>query len=153
VAGEDEAKAALASLEGGADFAELAGELSLDESTKGKGGRIEDDVVKGSYVPGIGDANEINAAIFAADAPAVLETPFQTDQGWEVVKIEEKHPERQKSFEEVGQQVMMELLQRKRQDVQRAYIDQMMDKYSVVVHTSAFQPADPNAPEGSASSQ
>jgi hypothetical protein len=46
--------------------------------------------------------------------------------------------ERQKDFDEVRQQVMSELLSQKRQDVQQDYIKQMMDKYNVIIHTSAL---------------
>ncbi|MCU0915106.1 MAG: peptidyl-prolyl cis-trans isomerase [Planctomycetes bacterium] len=131
----------------GADFAALAKELSLDEATKSSGGRIAQEVTKGAYVPGIGDANEINAAIFAAGAPAVLEKPFKTEKGWEVIKVEQKRAARQKSFEEVSQQVAMQLLRQKREEVQRQYIQEMMDKHQVVIHTSAFAPAPQAAPK------
>jgi parvulin-like peptidyl-prolyl isomerase len=117
----------------------------LDEATKNSGGRIAEDVPKGAYVPGIGDANEINAGIFAATASAVLDKPFKTEKGWEIVKIEEKQPERQKKFEEVSQQVAMQLLRQKREEVQRQYIQEMMDKHQVVIHTSIFAPARPEA--------
>jgi len=146
VSEQEKANEVLASIKAGQDFAELAKELSEDEATKANGGKIEGDVVAGSYVPGIGDANEINEAIFAAEAPSVLDQPFQTENGWEIVRVEEKSSERQKSFEEVRQQVMMELLRRKQEDVQRAYIDEMMNEYDVVIHTSAFAPAEPNQP-------
>jgi len=46
--------------------------------------------------------------------------------------------ERQKSFDEVRQQVMMTLTNEKSQDVQQQYLQQMMDKYNVIIHTSAL---------------
>jgi peptidyl-prolyl cis-trans isomerase C len=144
---EDRAKELLKRLKDGADFAAMAKESSLDEATKATGGRIADDVLKGSQVPGIGDANEINASIFAASAPAVVEKPFKTDKGWEIIKVEEKHAPRQKSFDEVRQQVTMQLLRQKREEVQRDYIKELMDKHQVVIHTSAFAPAQPEAPK------
>jgi len=98
-------------------------------------------VLEGAYVAGIGDANEINAAIFAAEPPVVLDKPFQTEAGWEIVKVEQKHAARQKGFDEVREQVMQELLGRKRQEVQRDYMKQMMDTHSVIIHASAFAPA------------
>ena len=128
-------------LRDGEDFAELAKEASLDESTKSNGGKIADDVREGSYVPGIGDANEINASIFAAEGPKVLDKPFQTDRGWEIVRVDEKHPARPKGLDEVRQQVTMELYRKKSEDVQRDYIREMMDKHKVIVHTSALAPA------------
>ena len=114
----------------------------MDEKTRGSGGVVTEEVVEGAYVSGIGDANEINAAIFAAESPKVLAQAFQTGDGWEIVQVREKHPARQQGFDEVGQQVMQELLGRKRQEVQGDYIKEMMSKYNVIVHTSVFAPTD-----------
>lgn len=51
---------------------------------------------------------------------------------------------RQKSFDEVKQEVMMDIMNKKRQDVQQDYIKEMMDKYNVVIHTAAFTGAGKN---------
>jgi len=91
-------------------------------------------------VPVIGNAPELNAAIFQAQPGSVLETAFKTDKGWEVVKLDSIQAERQKSFDEVRQEVMRTLSSQKQQEVQNEYIEQMMDKYNVIIHTSAFRP-------------
>ena len=144
---EGQANDLLKRIKDGADFAIVAKESSLDEATKGNGGRIADDVLKGEQVPGIGDANEINAGIFAASALAVLEKPFKTPKGWEIVKVEEKQAQRPKSFDEVRQQVTMQLLRQKQEEVQHEYIKELMDKHQVVIHTSAFAPAQEEKPK------
>jgi len=147
VADEERAKAALTGIKNGQDFAELAKQLSEDESTKAGGGLIQGDVVKGSPIPAVGDSNEMGEAIFTISAPGVIEKPFKTDKGWEVIKVEEKQASRQKSFDEVRQQVTMQLLRQKREEVQREYIREMMDKHGVIIHTSVLAPAqktDPN---------
>jgi len=144
---EGQANDLLKRLKEGADFAAIAKESSQDQGTKDKGGRIAEDVVKGSYVPEIGDANEINKGIFGVNAPALLDEPFKTDKGWEIVKVEEKLAQRQKSFEEVQQQVAMQLFRQKREEVQRDYIKEMMDRQQVVIHTSAFVPAPKETPK------
>jgi peptidyl-prolyl cis-trans isomerase C len=147
VSDQERANAVLNGIKKGEDFTELAKQSSEDESAKAGGGLIQGDVAKGSSIPGIGDSNEINEAIFAANAPAVLEKPFKTDKGWEVIKVEEKKASRQKSFDEVRQQVTMQLLRQKREEVQREYIREMMDKHGVIIHTSVLAPAqqtDPN---------
>jgi len=54
---------------------------------------------------------------------------------------EEGTSQRQKTFDEVRQQVMSELLDQKRQDVQAEYIKRMMDQYNVIIHTSVFAPS------------
>ena len=43
---------------------------------------------------------------------------------------------RQKSFDEVRQQVAMSLMGDKRRDVQQQYIGEMMDKYNVIIHNA-----------------
>jgi hypothetical protein len=45
---------------------------------------------------------------------------------------------RQKAFDEVRQEVLQRLASQKSQEVQRAYVKEMMDKYQVVLHSSAF---------------
>jgi len=135
---EDKAKEMIDRIKGGEDFAALAKEFSKDAETKDNGGRIEREVQAGSYVPGIGTAEEMNEKIFVVEAPKVLDEPFKTEKGWEIVKVETLTPERQKQLDEVRQQVMSMLTNQKSRDVQRDLIEQLMDKHNVIVHTSAF---------------
>jgi peptidyl-prolyl cis-trans isomerase C len=147
VSDPNRADAVLNGIKKGEDFANLAKQLSEDEATKTIGGLIQGDVSKGLPIAGIGDSNEIDDAIFAANPPMVLEKAFKTDKGWEVIKVDEKHEPRQRSFDEVRQQVTMQLLRQKREDVQREYIKEMMDRHSVIIHTSVLAPTrqDPNS--------
>ena len=140
VAEEQTAQSLVEKLTQAADFSELAQGASLDTDTKDKGGVIDMDVTPGAYVPVIGNAPELNAAIFQAQAGSVLETAFKTEKGWTIVKVDSIQAERQKSFDEVRQEVMRTLSSQKQQEVQKEYIEQMMDKYKVIVHTSAFRP-------------
>ncbi len=141
VAAESAAQAAISRIKEGASFAQLATELSLDETGKKAGGRIEADVVPGDFVPGMGLVSELNQAIFAAQPPALLDRPYETEQGWEIVQVHSIQPERQLSFDEVSVQVRITLANQKRQEVQEQYIRDMMDKFNVVIHTAQFQPA------------
>ena len=138
---EQQANDLIKRIKDGEDFGELAKQFTKDQGTKENGGKIDTDVTEGPYIPVIGESKELNEEIFAADAPAVLESPVKTEKGWEIVKVEEKTAERQKTFDEVRQQVMYALTNQKRQDVQQEYIKQMMDKYNVVIHTAAMMPA------------
>ena len=133
-------------IKGGEDFTALAKQFSKDAETGKNGGKIDMEVTRGSYVPSIGEVKELNEKIFDANAPALLDEPFKTEKGWEIVRIGSKKPERQKSFDEVREQVMSEMLSKKRQDVQQEYLKQMMTKHNVVIHTSAFAGADANKP-------
>jgi len=148
---EEQAKNLVKRIKDSEDFGELAKEFSKNESTKENGGRIDADVLKGSHVPVIGDANELNAKIFAAKPLQVLDEPFKTEKGWEIVRVQEKQAERQKSFDEVRQEVMFTLTNQKRQDVQQDYIKQMMDKYNVIIHASALSGTKESESEGRSS--
>jgi len=135
---QKQAKELIDKIKGGEDFGELAKQFSKDENTKEKGGKIETQIQEGSYVTGIGAYEELNKKIFAAGPGRVLDEPFETEKGWEIVKVETITPERQKTLDEVSQQVISMLANQKRQDVQSSYLEQMMDKYNVIIHTSEF---------------
>jgi len=139
---QQQANELIGRIKGGEDFGKLAKQFSKDESTKEKAGRIETEVQEDSAIPGIGTYEELNKKIFAGDAPKVLDEPFKTEKGWEIVKVETLTPQRQKTLDEVSQQVISMLANQKRQDVQSSYIKQMMDKYNVIIHTSAISGAD-----------
>jgi parvulin-like peptidyl-prolyl isomerase len=138
---EEKAHELLKRIREGADFAGLAKEFSLDPVTRGTGGKIEGGVYRGYRAPFTGDVNELNAAIFAAEAPKVLEQPFKTETGWEIIRVDGKRPPRQQDFEEVRQQVRRDLLRRKGEEVQREYMQELMDKHKVIIHTSVLTPA------------
>jgi peptidyl-prolyl cis-trans isomerase C len=148
---EQQANELLGRVKEGEEFGELAKGFSKDESTKEGGGKIETGVSKGSYVAGIGDNRELNDKIFASDAGVVLEEAFETETGWEIVRVDEKQAERQKSFDEVREQVMSTLLSQKRQDVQQEYVRRMMAKYGVILHGSAFGGGGEDEPESNKS--
>ena len=138
---QQQASELIGRIKGGEDFGELAKQFSKDESTNEKAGRIETEVQEDSAIPGIGTYEELNKKIFAVDAPKVLDEPFKTEKGWEIVKVETLSPQRQKTLDEVSQQVISMLANQKRQDVQSSYIKQMMDKHNVIIHTSAMSGA------------
>ena len=138
---QQQANELIGRIKGGEDFGELAKQFSKDESTKEKAGRIESEVQEDSAIPGIGTYEELNKKIFAGDAPKVLDEPFKTEKGWEIVKVETLSPQRQKTLDEVSQQVISMLANQKRQDVQSSYLEQMMDKHNVIIHTSAMSGA------------
>jgi peptidyl-prolyl cis-trans isomerase C len=138
---QQQANELVSRIKGGEDFGELAKQLSKDESTKEKAGKIETEVQEDSHIPGIGAYEELNKKIFAVDAPKVLDEPFKTEKGWEIVKVETLIPQRQKTLDEVSRQVISMLANQKRQDVQSSYIEQMIDKYNVIIHTSAMSGA------------
>jgi len=82
-----------------------------------------------------------------------LQTYYQANKDKFIEPANEEDPnsvERQKSFDEVREQVMKELVSRKSQDVQSDFIKQMMNKYNVIIHTSVFGGADQTSTEDNA---
>ena len=135
---EAAAKEVIEKAKGGADFAELAKEHSKDADTRDKGGKVDVETVKGEYVAGIGRNKELNDKIFAMKEAGLIDEPVKTDKGWEVVKVDTLTPERQKSFDEVKEQVFQQLHRQKTSDMMETYIKGLMDKFNVVVHTSVL---------------
>ena len=74
-----------------------------------------------------------------------LQTYYQANKDKYIEPADKEDPnssERQKSYDEVKDQIMNELVNKKSQDIQQEYIKQLMDKYDVILHTSALTPED-----------
>ncbi|WP_417413070.1 peptidylprolyl isomerase [Hoeflea sp.] len=97
LATEDEAKAVIAELETGKDFAELAKEKSTGPSAE-QGGDLGF-FTKGRMVP------EFEAAAFQLQAGEYAKEPVKTQFGWHVIKVEERRETAAPAFEEVIDQV------------------------------------------------
>jgi peptidyl-prolyl cis-trans isomerase C len=100
LASEDDAKAVIAELEGGADFAELAKEKSTGPS--GPQGGDLGYFKKGQMVPEFGDA------AFAMDVGSTSAEPVKTQFGFHVIKVEDKRTV-EPTFEESEPQVRQEV--------------------------------------------
>lgn len=97
LATEDEAKAVIAELETGKDFAELAKEKSTGPSAE-QGGDLGF-FTKGRMVP------EFEAAAFQLQAGEYAKEPVKTQFGWHVIKVEERRETAAPAFEDVIDQV------------------------------------------------
>ncbi|NJO38685.1 MAG: hypothetical protein HC871_15110, partial [Rhizobiales bacterium] len=110
LASEDDAKAVIAELEGGADFSELAKEKSTGPS--GPQGGDLGYFKKGQMVPEFGDA------AFAMDVGSTSAAPVKTQFGFHVIKVEDKRKV-EPSFEETEPQI--------RQEVARAIVTALVE--------------------------
>lgn len=119
VATEDEAKAIITKLKGGAKFDELAKQSSKDGSAA-NGGDLGW-ASAASYVP------EFSKAMAALQKGAITETPVKTQFGFHVIKLEDTRAAKIPPFEEVKQQVNESLQQRKLQ----AFREELMKKAKV----------------------
>lgn len=94
---EEEAKAVIAELDGGKDFAEIAKEKSED-SNKSDGGDLGW-FTKGRMVP------EFEEAAFGLEKGAYTKTPVKSQFGFHVIKLEDRRDVQPPALDQVEQQV------------------------------------------------
>jgi peptidyl-prolyl cis-trans isomerase C len=115
------AELALARIRKGADFAKVAREVSQDEATREKGGRLE-------VAPGDRDPR-FEAAAFALKPGEVSEV-IETAEGFEIVKLLERRTV-PVSFEVVGERLMERLLRQKRQAALQQLVNSLRAKAKI----------------------
>jgi peptidyl-prolyl cis-trans isomerase C len=94
---EDDAKSILEQIKGGADFAELAKEKSIDPSAKEGGGDLGY-FTKTQMVP---EFAEVAFKMF----PGQLSNPVKSQFGWHIIKLEDKRTRQPPPFELVKDQI------------------------------------------------
>jgi peptidyl-prolyl cis-trans isomerase C len=129
---EEEAKAALARIKAGEDFAKVATELSKDPS--GDGGDLGW-FTKDRMVPEFADA------AFKLDVGQVSD-PVKSQFGWHIIKVEGKRTKTFPPFEQVKDQAARYVAQK----AQTALIASLRDKAKIERFEEAAKPADPAAP-------
>ena len=102
---EEDAKAIITKLKGGAKFEELA-KQSKDPGSAAQGGDLGW-TDPGRFVP------EFGKAMTALKVGAITDTPVKTQYGYHVIKLEETRPLTIPPLEQVKQQVAEQLQQRK----------------------------------------
>jgi peptidyl-prolyl cis-trans isomerase C len=101
---EDEAKAIVEQIKGGADFATLAKEKSKDTGSAGEGGDLGY-FVKGRMVP---EFAEVAFKMY----PGQVSNPVKTQFGWHVIKVEDKRSRPVPEFDQVKPQIEAYLARR-----------------------------------------
>ncbi len=94
VGSEDEAKAVIAELKKGGDFAKLAQEKTTDPSGKTSGGDLGY-FTKEDMVPEFADA------AFKLKPGEFTQTPVKTQFGWHVIKVEDRRQAKPPTFEQM----------------------------------------------------
>jgi peptidyl-prolyl cis-trans isomerase C len=108
---EDEAKALLKQLNGGAKFDELAKKHSTDKGSGANGGDL-DFAKPDNYVP------EFGQAMVALKKGETTPAPVKSQFGWHIIKLEDTREAQFPPFEEVKPQVVQRLSQQKLQQYQ-----------------------------------
>ncbi|MBC3875351.1 peptidylprolyl isomerase [Undibacterium flavidum] len=111
---EDDAKAIISKLKGGAKFEELA-KQSKDTGSAGKGGDL--DWVSQANVP-----PAFAAALTSLKKGQFTETPVKTEVGFHIIKLDDVRPLKLPTLDEVKQQIGESLVQEKVQAYQQSLI-------------------------------
>jgi peptidyl-prolyl cis-trans isomerase C len=99
---EDDAKAVIAQLKGGADFAKLASEKTTDPAGKASGGDLGY-FTKDEMVPEFADA------AFKLKPGEYTETPVKSQFGWHVIKVEDRRTAKPPSFDQAKPRLAQEV--------------------------------------------
>ena len=118
---EDEAKAVKAELDGGADFATLAKEKSIDPGAA-NGGDL------GFFGPGQ-MVPPFEKAAYALELGTYTKVPVETQFGWHVIQVTEKRPQPQPSFDDVKEQVRQVLMREKYMAIVQKARDELKVEY------------------------
>ncbi len=124
-AGLAKAQEAITKLNNGADFAELAKAESTDPSTKANGGDL------GFVQKGV-MAAEFETAAFALAVGEWTQAPVKTQFGYHVIKVFDKTPEKQKTFEESKSSIEQMLKSQKESAKIKTWLDGVKKKAKIV---------------------
>lgn len=113
---------ALKRIKAGEDFATLAHEYSED-SYKAKGGDLGY-IHRGRMEP------DIEKAAFGLKTGETM-GPAETEQGFYLIKVEDRIPERQLSFDEVKERIRSELEGRKKEETRKEWVNSLREKAKI----------------------
>jgi foldase protein PrsA len=128
-----------ARLKGGADFAALAKKYSQDPGSKSQGGRLT--ITKGQTVP------EFDKVAFALKT-GELSKPVKTQYGWHIIQaVKPAAPPKVTPFARVKQAIRQQLLQQKRSDALKRWLDGVKAEYaSKTEYATGLAPTTSTAP-------
>ena len=105
-------------------FDVVAKEYSQDPGSAVNGGDLGE-FTKGQMVP------EFEKAAFELKNPGDVSEPVKSQFGWHIIKLEEHIPESKVAYENVKQQIIQELRERKTQEVLQNKAKELESKYKV----------------------
>lgn len=126
---EEAARDLIAEIEGGADFAELAQEHSMDPGSGAQGGAL------GWFGAGM-MVEPFQEAVEALE-PGALSAPVETQFGWHVIRLNETRDAEAPSLEEVREEIEQEI----RQQAVLDHIDRVREGAEIELSAEGIDPA------------
>lgn len=117
VASENEARDFSTALRAGADFARLASQVSLDQTSKARGGDLG--FVSAGMIP-----PDIEKVVFALK-PGEISAPLRSPSGFHVFKLEESRPGKAAAFKEIAAELKQNLLAEKTAQAWKVYVQEL----------------------------
>ena len=108
---EDEAKAIIASIKGGASFEDIAKKQSKDPGSGANGGDL-DWAAAGSYV------TEFSEAMVKLDKGQMTAAPVKSQFGWHIIRVDDMRQAQLPAFDEVKPQIAQQMQQQKLSEFQ-----------------------------------
>ena len=127
---EEEANSVLGELNSGKDFSEVAKEKSTGPSAD-QGGDLGY-ITKGSIIP------EIEEVVFTLEIDSITDV-IKSDYGFHILKISEKKPEELKSFDDVRESIIQNLLPEKQKSAFDNLIEELKSKTEIVINEEALR--------------
>lgn len=127
---EEEANSVLEELNSGKDFSEVAKEKSTGPSAD-QGGDLGY-IAKGSIIP------EIEEVVFTLEIDSITEV-IKSDYGFHILKISEKKPEELKSFDDVRESIIQNLLPEKQKSAFDNLIEELKSKTEIEINEEALR--------------
>lgn len=110
---EEEAKAIIASIKGGAKFEDIAKKQSKDPGSGANGGDL-DWANAASYV------TEFSEAMIKLDKGQMTETPVKSQFGWHIIRVDDVRQAKLPAFDEVKPQIAQQMQQQKMAEFQKS---------------------------------
>ena len=107
------AKAIIAAIKGGANFADLAKQKSKDPGSGANGGDL-DWANAASYV------TEFSEAMVKLDKGQMTETPVKSQFGWHIIRVDDVRQAKLPALEEIKPQIAQQMQQQKMAEYQKA---------------------------------
>jgi peptidyl-prolyl cis-trans isomerase C len=122
---EEDAKALIAQIKGGASFEDLAKKNSKDPGSAEKGGDLDYQNPKNNgFVP------EFNSAMVALEKGQMTQEPVKSQFGYHIIKLEDVRPVNFPAFDDVKAQIKQRIEQQKMAEFQESLIKKAKTDYT-----------------------